>query len=311
MSSPDSDVQLFDNQYSSTSEQIKWLWIEFAEPVENPDDAYCARLLAYAPDPALADHSVDVKKEMYEPAINLDPEIIRMIRPRQVADNSGIDAMPALVGATADVDPGGKGIRHFLLKIPEGLNADSPELFGFFTYEFAVGHTDARWSTAQARYGRTLPVTGVQRPAPRLRVSTMKRSETIEVSAVFAESFFKGSNCTPLFPSTSIYALLYAQVLQADGKQYRNILIDQVSLQKPQRGINIDKTVGLTTWVMKDIRTKLNSKGLSINAPLSVLAIEIMPDSNRGDISGNIIDLENLRILRTSRLYKIADSCPV
>jgi hypothetical protein len=39
--------------------------------------------------------------------------------------------------------------------------------------------------------------------------------------------------------------------------------------------------------------------------------------SSSRDFSGvdmqvnNFIDLENLRILRTSRLYKIADSCPV
>jgi hypothetical protein len=51
---------------------------------------------------------------------------------------------------------------------------------------------------------------------------------------------------------------------------------------------------------------------MDINAPLSVLAIEIMPDSRRGDIAADIfIDLENTRILRTSRLYKVADSCPV
>ncbi|MEP6682865.1 MAG: hypothetical protein ABJA35_06380, partial [Parafilimonas sp.] len=311
LSAPDNDEQLFNNQYAETSEQIKYLWIEFAEPVENPDDAYCARLLAYAPDPVLSEHDDNVQKELDEPALNIEPEIIRIIRPKQVIDNSGIDAMPALAGATADVDPEGKGVRHFLLQLPDGLNVDSPELFGFFTYEFAVGHTDKKWSTAQARYGRKLPITGIQHPAPRLRLSTLRHPDKIEVSAVYAESFFKGSNCTPLFPRTSIYALLYAQVLQADGKQYRNVLIDQVLLGKISRNTNVDKPVGLTSWLIKDVRTKLNTKGMDINSPLSILAIEIMPDSNRGDINTNVIDLENTRILRTSRLYKIADSCPI
>ena len=92
LSAADSDEQLFNNQYSATSEQIKYLWVEFAEPVENADDAYFARLLAYAPDPALADYQVDVQNEMDEPAINLDPEIIRIIRPNQIHDNAGLTA---------------------------------------------------------------------------------------------------------------------------------------------------------------------------------------------------------------------------
>jgi hypothetical protein len=315
LSAPDSEEQLFNNQYAATSEQLKYLWIEFAEPVENAEDAYFVRLLAYAPDPAIANYNIDVQKEMDEPAINLDPEIIRIIRPLQIRDNAGHDSVQALMGATADVDPEGKDIRHFLLPLPQGLTIDSPELFGFFTYEFRVGHT--KWATAQGFPGRPLRITGVQHPAPRLRLSTLRQPDTIEVSAVFAESFFKGSNCTPLFPRTNIYALLYAQVLQADGKQYRNILIDQVSLQKPSRNTNIEKPVGLTSWALKDIRTKLRKKGMDINAPLSVLAIELMPDgthfANAGvDIQvNNLIDLENIRILRTSRLYKIADSCPV
>ncbi len=310
LSDADSDEQLFNNQYSATKEQIKWLWVEFAEPVENADDAYFVRLLAYASDPAIAEHNNDVQKELDEPAINLEPEIIRVIRPLQVRDNSGHDSMQALTGAAADVDIEGKGIRHFLLPLPDGLTSDSPELFGFFTYEFRVCHT--KWSVAQAFPGRPLRITGVQHPAPRLRLSTLRKTETIEVSAAFAESFFNDKNCTPIIPQTNIYALLYAQVLQADGKQYRNILIDQVSLQKPSRNSNVDKPVGLTSWVLKDIRTKILRKGMDLNAPLSVLAIEIMPDSRKGDLPVNsFIDLENIRILRTSRLYKIADSCPV
>lgn len=310
LSAADSDEQLFSNQYSATSEQIKRLWVEFAEPVENLDDAYFVRLLAYAPDPTLADYQVDVQKEMDEPAINLDPEIIRVIRPNQVQDKAGHDSMQPLIGATADVGGGAKGIRHFLLPLPQGLTVDSPELFGFFTYEFRVCHN--KWSVAQAFPGRPFRITGVQHPAPKLRVSALRHPDKIEVSAAFAESFFKGNNCTPVFPRTTIYALLYAQVLQADGKQYRNILIDQMPLQKTRRNTNVDKPVGLTQWAMKEVRTKLLRKGMDVNAPLSVLAIEIMPDSRRGDIQANsFIDLENIRILRTSRLYKIPDSCPV
>ncbi|MFT3701340.1 MAG: hypothetical protein QM802_03180 [Agriterribacter sp.] len=317
LSDADTEEQLYNNQYSVTKERIKYLWVEFAEPVANPDDAYFARLLAYAPDPVIAEYAMDVSKEMDEPAINLDPEIIRIVRPKQIHDLSGLDAMQALAGASGTIDDPDKGIRHFLLPLPQGLNADSPELFGFFTYEFRVGHTDKKWSTAQGRFGRALRVTGVQHPAPALRVSSLRQTDTIEVSAIYAQSFFKGDNCTPLLPRTNIYALLYAQVLQADGKQYRNILIDQISLQKLSRNDNSEPPVGITTWAMKDVRTRLRQKGLDMNAPLSVLAIELMPDGSRfanGGVGFEVnhnLDLENIRLLRTSRLYKIEDSCPV
>jgi hypothetical protein len=254
---------------------------------------------------------------MDEPAINLDPEIVRVIRPGQIKDNSGLDSMQAMKGAVADTEEGGKGIRHFLLPLPDGLHPDSPELFGFFTYEFRVCHTDKKWSTAQGRPGRALRITGVQHPAPRLRLSALRDTDTIEVSAVYAQSFFKGFNCTPLVPRTSIFALVYAQVLQADGKQYRNILIDQVALRKPSRNSNTETPAGLTSYSMKDIRKRLLMKGMDINSPLSILAIELMPDGRsfangriQNDVN-NFLDLENIRILRTSRLYKITESCPV
>ncbi|MEO6931147.1 MAG: hypothetical protein ABI151_05930, partial [Chitinophagaceae bacterium] len=83
-SDADQEDTLFNNQYAETSEQLKRLWVEFAEPVENPDDTYFARILAYAPDPAIAEYDQDVSREMDEPAINLDPEIIRIVRPEQV-----------------------------------------------------------------------------------------------------------------------------------------------------------------------------------------------------------------------------------
>ena len=55
--------------------------------------------------------------------------------------------------------------KHYLLPIPPGLHSESDELFGFFTYEFRVGHANI-WSTAQGRFGRTLRATGIQHPAP-------------------------------------------------------------------------------------------------------------------------------------------------
>jgi hypothetical protein len=72
--------------------------------------------------------------------------------------------------------------RHFLLPLPPGLIPESPELFGFFTYEFRIGRR-VGWSTAQGRFGRPLRVTGVQHPAPTLRCEVVRHRIGIEVSA--------------------------------------------------------------------------------------------------------------------------------
>lgn len=43
-----------DDVYSGTKPRKRYLWIEFDEPVKNPNDSYVIRVLAYSPDPLLA-----------------------------------------------------------------------------------------------------------------------------------------------------------------------------------------------------------------------------------------------------------------
>lgn len=89
-------------------------------------------------------------------------------------DNAGIDAMQPMVEETAD--PSTPLVKvtpvHYLLPLPPGLHAESPELFGFFTYELRVGHTNRIWSTARGRFGHPTRMSGVQHPAPPLKVLT-------------------------------------------------------------------------------------------------------------------------------------------
>jgi hypothetical protein len=95
---------------------------------------------------------------------------MRLITPGQTADTSGLDAMTKLV---PELTLPGQAPRRFVLPLPSSVAADDPQLFGFWTYELRVGHAGdglANWSTAQARYGRPLRVTGVQHPAPQLNV---------------------------------------------------------------------------------------------------------------------------------------------
>ena len=96
--------------------------------------------------------------------------------PGQPRDDNGLAAMQQVAGAQPDS-------ARYLIPIPPDLTPTSPDLFGFFTYEVRIGHSDARWSTAQGRYGPILHVAGVHtrrhrssaRPHASSATSTLKR----------------------------------------------------------------------------------------------------------------------------------------
>ncbi len=354
--SPDSaDEELIANRYSETFNRNRYLWVEFDKPLADVKDMYFARVLAYSPDPMLA--ALDEKlvgaslnsgnlsagpgnawnqkswedyllKEQPEPPINLDPEIVRIVRTGQPFDQSGIDAMQAMTPANTLL-PDDKP-THFLLPLPAGIYPDSEELFGFFTYEFRVGHFNSKkWSTAQGRFGSPLRITGVQHPAPPMILNTTRDRDKVLVSTRHAQSFFEGRNVTPPKPRTDIYACLYAQVLQADGIHYRNILIDKLLLLKPFFTTDLDEVTaynkrrkdneeigkpftppeppvllpgsppyGVTFWNMKDVREKLRFLGIDDNTSLSVLSIELMPrnDFHNGELFHRVPGTEQMFI---------------
>ena len=163
--------------YSSTEPRRRVLWLELDEPVLDPNDSYFARVLAYGPDPLLARRLIQdlepglgggVPPNPTEPDLPVDPEPIRVITLNQPADKAGLDAMVELV-------PSPLSKNHFLLPLPPGITEEALELFGFWTYELRVGHARI-WSTAQARFGRPLRVTGVQHPAPTLNCLVARMS---------------------------------------------------------------------------------------------------------------------------------------
>lgn len=209
-------------KYSSTEPRRRFLWIEFEEPIQDPNDLYFARVLGYAPDQLLSNNHPEQLAPPDEPSLPVDPEYIRIITPEQPDDESGINAMQPMEKAI-DSD------KHYLLPIPPGLHSESPELFGFFTYEFRVGHSKI-WSTAQGRFGRALRATGMQHPAPVLTCVVNRDEEKLYVTAPYAVAVHKGKNVTANPPRTEIWALLYAQVKQADGKDFRNVLLHEKKL---------------------------------------------------------------------------------
>lgn len=263
------------DKYSATEAREKYLWLEFKEEPADPNDSFYIRLLNYAPDPLLANMSLDLLENTQEPALPIDPELIRVISSgNDTDDKAGLDAMQEMI-------PAKDSKKHFLIPLPPGLNASSPELFGMFTYEIRAGHK-LIWSTAQGRYGRPLRATGVQHPAPTLFCTVSRDEFNIAVTAPHAVAVLNGRNVTARPPKTEIWALLYAQVIQADGLSYRNILLNEKMLitlyGNDKIKINKDAPVYSTTnWSNKEVEQVLALMGLPIDSPLSIVCVEMMP----------------------------------
>ncbi len=227
-------------KYSYTEARQKYLWVELEEPVDDPHDTLFCRVLHYAPDQMIGNNQqMNEIMQVTEqpPALPVDPEYIRIITPGQTDDMAGLGAMQAMEKAAGNDD------LHYLLPLPPGLHSESPELFGFFTYEFRMGHghwsnegeRPNLWSTAQGRFGRPLTVTGVQHPAPTLLCNVDRDDVRVVVNAPYAKAVWKGKNVTSDPPRTQLHAVLYAQVKQADNQEFRNILLDTrlMELVKP------------------------------------------------------------------------------
>ncbi|MCI0524177.1 MAG: hypothetical protein L0Y75_02850 [Acidobacteria bacterium] len=216
-------------KYSATAPRRRFLWVEFEEPARDPNDTYFARMLAYAPDQLISNNHPELLVAPEEPSLPIDPEEIRVIIPGATNDLAGLNAMQPMTRAT-DSD------RHYLLPLPPGLHADADEMFGFFTYEFRLGHfrneetQEMVWCVAQGRFGRRLRATGIQHPAPTLTCAVNRDEKKLWVVAPYAVAVFNGKNVTSDPPRTQLWCLLYAQVRQADNKDFRNILLDDKQL---------------------------------------------------------------------------------
>jgi hypothetical protein len=292
----------FSPTYSSTNPRDRYLWIEFDQPVADPEDNYFARVLAYGPDPLLAADllpklsAANMIPNSAEPALPIDPEPVRQIFSGQSADYSGLDAMTQMVPASS-IGVGSSG-TFFLLPLPPGMTAESLELFGFWTYEFRTGHV-TKWSTAQGRYGRPLRVTGIQHPSPHLICSVNHHAQGIEATAPYANTVYNGARVYDLLagdPQTRIWFMLYAQVLQADGASYRNVLLahelgvtlrnpDSKFVLNPQHSVNLNPMAGVT-FPQVAVEEILVLLGLPISTPLSVLAVELLPGPLRVESTG-------------------------
>jgi hypothetical protein len=287
------------------------LWFEFEEPVQNSDDAYFARVTAYGPDPllaaALAQNPVP---NPVEPPLPIDPELIRVITPGQPEDRAGLDAMTMLIESNSSK-------RHFMVPLPAGTTEESLELFGFWTYELRVGHK--LWATEQGRFYQPLRVTGVQHPAPHLICTAYRQKAQIIVTAPYATAVLGGENMVNVRsgdPQTSIWVLIYAQVMQADGAAHRNVLLKHSvartprQLQERRRLAQPTRDVmGTATFTMKEIEATLKGLALPPDSPLSVLAVELLPGGTDRLEDPLGAQLGGQRILRASPLTPVPAAC--
>ncbi len=219
-----------DEKYSSSESRKRFLWVEFDAPIQDPQDTYFARVLVNTPDQLISNNHPSLFIAPEEPELPIDPELMRVISPASSNDLAGLNAMqPMIKSANSEV--------HYLLPMPPGLHANSDEMFGFFTYEFRVGHferppenpedaAEKVWTTAQGRFGRRLKSNGIQHPAPGLNCMPNRDEDKLWVTAPYAVAVHQGKNVTADPPRTELWALLYAQVKQADNKDYRNVLLD-------------------------------------------------------------------------------------
>jgi len=322
--------------YSSTEQRDRFLWIEFDAPIaDTADDTYFGRVLAYGPDPLLAgallppNHAPDTEPE---PPLAIDPETVRVVFAGEDTDESGLAAMTELTPASA-TSSGPEGV-HYLLPLPAGLTPDALALFGFWTYEFRVGHAQ-KWSTAQGRYGRPLRVAGVQHPPPPLVCTIWRNDNALTVTAPFATTLLNGVPAISLAagdPQTALWFMLYTQVTQTDGASQRNILIGRTlgsvmtvtTPGVPPALLPNREPRGRATFQQTQIAAMLGLLGLPATAPLSALAVEILPGPIHTPTGGLFAAAPNaavaapdplgaglgsLRILRTSPLTTAPAIC--
>ena len=291
--------------YSSTKQRRRVLWLELDRPPDNPRDVYFGRILGYSPDPLLVDtlHDPD---EAAEPPLPIDPEQIRTIVPGQSDDRAGFTAMQPLVPSDSPL--------HFMLPLPSGFPEDAPELFGFFTYEFRVGHNQG-WSTAQGRFGAALRVTGVQHPAPPLTCMLVRTKAGIIASAPYANPVQDGRSVRPFPPATDIFVMIYAQVYQSDNEDFRNVLLShkRARFQRKRfddRQIRPDALYADASWSTSEIKLMLDGLTLGTDTPLSCLAVETLPGGSKIDdpLGAN---LGQERLLRTSPLVPVPPMCEI
>jgi hypothetical protein len=190
---------------------------------------------------------------------------------------------------------------HYLVPLPPGVHEGSPELLSFFTYELRIGHDTSLWSTARGRFGPPLVLEGVQHPAPDLACSARRSKMELVAEARYAEPYYRGVAVQPDPPGSEIWISLYAQVPRADGSGLQNV---QIAVRCGTPGAKSPGRAEVR-WDDAAVQAALSSLGLPESSPLSVLAVELLPQPIARFADPLGADLGEVRILRTSTLVAV------
>jgi hypothetical protein len=152
---------------------------------------------------------------------------------------------------------------------------------------------------------------GVQHPAPELACSVFfGAAGEITARASYATPYLEHRRVVPTLANTKIWFVLYARITQADGQSHRNVQIDL----KEARPARDSKSVMIAPqarahWSELDVRNALDLAGFPRDTPLTVLAVELLPEPN-GSFSDPLGgDLGQVRVLRTSPLQSVERNC--
>jgi len=366
--------------YASTSARQRSLWIELTEPVANSGgDALFARVLAHGADPLLYNATPQTVADSNAP-LPLDPELVRAIIPDDTDDRAGLTAMtqlepspgspvhfllPLPPGTDPD-DPELFGFWTYELRIG---HAGTPGDLRWWST------ANARFGSPLRVVGVQHPAPGLVCHAGRLNIPPASAAAVLAAITAPASPFrveqvmpplvpaapapsgpaslivATASYATPMLngkrlagpqepPHTSMWFLLYAQAVQADGATMRNVLIAtepgvfanrtlatiDPSLE-PYFGTlatNSFKSLNRTAvaaFHQAQVESILASVHLPASSSLSVIAVELLPGgtaNNIGNLAGvamaAVVPRGNMsfpfgRILRASPLEPVAPFC--
>jgi hypothetical protein len=366
--------------YASTAARQRSLWIELTEPVANASgDALFARVLNHGADPLLYNATPQVVLDS-NPPLPLDPELVRAIIPGDTDDRAGLTAMtqlepapgsnvhfllPLPLGMDPD-DPELFGFWTYELRI--GHAGKPGDLHWWST-------ANARFGSALRVVGVQHPPPALVCHTGRINVPAGSAAAVLAAMMAAASPFqleqimpplvppVTASSGTPSLivatapyatpvlngnflvrptqpPHTSIWFLLYAQAVQADGGSMRNVLIASEPGVFVNRALDtIDPALRpyFTTLVASALKTPnrtavaafhqaqveaiLASIHLPASSSLSVIAVEMLPGGTSRVIRDNAgiaaaavaprgdVSFPFGRILRASPLAPIAPFC--
>ncbi|MBR0800651.1 hypothetical protein JQ615_35345 [Bradyrhizobium jicamae] len=368
--------------YASTAARQRSLWIELTEPIANADgDALFARVLNHGADPLLYDAKPQVVPDS-NPPLPLDPELVRAIIPDDTDDRAGLNAMTELVAAPGSNvhfllplppgmdpdDPELFGFWTYELRIGHagqpgdlrwwstanarfgsqlrvvGVQHPSPALICHAGRINVPGGSAAAVLSAMTAAACPFQLGQIMPPLVPPVTASNGTPSLVVATAPYATPVLNGTFLvTPAQPPhTSMWFLLYAQAVQADGASMRNVLIASEPGVFVNRALDtIDPALKpfFTTLVASSLNSKtgnrtavaafhqaqieaiLASVHLSANSSLSIIAVELLPGGTSSvaqDFAGIATEAVAARgdtrfpfgrILRASPLAPVAPFC--